>query len=91
MKTNNSKVFFRYNEDQSITAKVVNLKTNQEIADRTVSLRHGDRPNKIVGRKYAFKKLMSHVLQNHLLPGPEVEALWKTFGSTCKQPNFKLV
>ena len=33
---------------------------------------------------------MNHAMQNNLLPGKEVEALWKEFGSKCKQPNIKL-
>lgn len=90
MKTDQTKVFFRYSEDGTITAVAKNVKTNEEIATREVKLRHGDIPNKIVGRKYAFKKLMDHSLTNNLLPGKEVENLWKLFGSTCKQPQQKL-
>ena len=67
-----------------------NSLTGEEIASREVKLRHGDSPNKLIGRKYAFKKLMNHAMQNNLLPGKEVEALWKEFGSKCKQPNIKL-
>ena len=33
---------------------------------------------------------MNHAMQNNLLPGKEVEALWKEFSSKCKQPNVKL-
>lgn len=98
MKTENTKVFFRYERDQEgqkvqdgkIEVVAVNLENGNEIARREVQLRHGDKPNKELGRKYAFKKLMSHALNNNLLPGKEVENLWKQFGSTCKQPERKL-
>lgn len=90
MKTDQTKVFFRYDENGTITAVAKNVQTNEEIATREVKLRHGDSPNKIVGRKYAFKKLMDHSLSNNLLQGKEVENLWKLFGSTCKQPQQKL-
>lgn len=90
MKTEKTKVFFKYEENGAIKAIAKNVQTNEEIASREVKLRHGDSPNKLVGRKYAFKKLMNHAMQNNLLPGKEVEALWKQFGSNCKQPNVKL-
>jgi hypothetical protein len=90
MKTDQTKVFFRYDENGTITAFARSLATNENIVSREVKLRHGDIPNKIIGRKYAFKKLMDHSLSNNLLPGKEVENLWKLFGSTCKQPNQKL-
>ena len=90
MKTDQTKVFFRYDENGTITAIAKNVQTNEEVATREVKLRHGDVPNKVVGRKYAFKKLMDHSLVNHLLPSKEVENLWKLFGSTCKQPQQKL-
>ena len=91
MKTNQTKVFFRYDENGTITAVAKDLTTNEEIATREVKLRHGDLPNKIVGRKYAFKKLMNYVHNLKLIADSEVENLWKQFGSTCKQPNQKLV
>lgn len=91
MKTNSTKVFFKYAEDGSkIEAIAINIDTKAEIAKREVLLRHGDKPNKLIGRKYAFKKLMNHALSNNILPGKEVENLWKSFGQTCKQPNLKL-
>ena len=90
MKTENIKVFFRYTEDGKIECIAKSLATSEEIAKREVMLRHGDKANKVVGRKYAFKKLMDHVMNNNLIPKPEVGKLWKEFGSTCKQPNFKL-
>jgi hypothetical protein len=90
MKTDQTKVFFRYDEKRTITAVAKNVQTNEEIATRKVKLRHGDTPNKVVGRKYAFKKLMDYILSNNLLPKPEIGQLWKLFGSTCKQPNHKL-
>lgn len=90
MKTDQTKVFFRYDENGTITAVAKNVQTNKEVATREVKLRHGDVPNKVVGRKYAFKKLMDYSLENKYLPGKEVENLWKLFGSTCKQPSQKL-
>ena len=90
MKVGNVKVFFRYEENGTTRAIAKNVETEQEIASREVKLRHGDSPNKLIGRKYAFKKLMNHAMQNNLLPGKEVEALWKEFSSKCKQPNVKL-
>ena len=90
MKTDQTKVFFKYEENGTITAVAKNVQTNEEVATREVKLRHGDKPNKIVGRKYAFKKLMTHVMENHLIPNSEVGLLWKQFGSTHKQPQQKL-
>lgn len=98
MKTQTTKVFFRYEKDQQgkkvengkIEAVAINLQTEEEIARREVQLRHGDKPDKMLGRKYAFKKLMNHTLENNLLSGKEVENLWKEFTSTCKQPAKKL-
>lgn len=90
MKTNQTKVFFRYDENGTITAIARSLATNEDITSREVKLRHGDVSNKVVGRKYAFKKLMDHSLNNNLLPKPEIGELWKLFGSTCKQPQQKL-
>ena len=90
MKTDQTKVFFRYDENGTITAIAKNVQTNEEVATREVKLRHGDTPNKVVGRKYAFKKLMDYSLVNNLLPKPEIGELWKLFGSTCKQPSQKL-
>ncbi len=90
MNTETTKVFFKYEENGTTKAIAKNSLTGEEIASREVKLRHGDSPNKLIGRKYAFKKLMNHAMQNNLLPGKEVEALWKEFGSKCKQPNIKL-
>ena len=90
MKTESTKVFFKYSENGTIIAIAKNVQTNEEIVTREVKLRHGDVPNKVVGRKYAFKKLMDYSLVNNLLPKPEIGALWKLFGSTCKQPQQKL-
>lgn len=73
-----------------IEAIAVNINTGEEIAKREVKLRHGDKPNKELGRKYAFKKLMTHVMENNILPKPMVGKFWKEFGSMCKQPNCKL-
>jgi hypothetical protein len=89
MKTDQTKVFFRY-EEGTITAVAKNVQTNEEVVTREVKLRHGDTPNKIIGRKYAFKKLMDYSLNNNLLPKSEIGLLWKLFGSTCKQPQQKL-
>ena len=90
MKVGNVKVFFRYEENGTTRAIAKNVETEQEIASREVKLRHGDKPCKIIGRKYVFKKLMTHALNNNLLPGNQVEAFWKQFSSTCKQPKTKL-
>lgn len=97
MKTTETKVFFRYETDAQghkvPNGKIEAIAVNNEgveIARREVQLRHGDKPNKQLGRKYVFKKLMTHALNNNLLPGKEVEALWKQFGATCKQPEKKL-
>lgn len=90
MKAENVKVFFKYKENGTTVAIAKNVELNEEITTREVMLRHGDKPNKIVGRKYAFKKLMTHVLNNNIFPKPVVGELWKQFGSQCKQPNIKL-
>ena len=90
MNTETTKVFFKYEENGTTKAIAKNSLTGEEIASREVKLRHGDSQNKLIGRKYAFKKLMNHAMQNNLLPGKEVEALWKEFSSKCKQPNVKL-
>lgn len=91
MNTENTKVFFRYGEDNStIEAVATNLESGQEIARRQVQLRHGDRPNKVLGRKYAFKKLMTHVLENSLISSQEVGNIWRVFSTTCRQPKEKL-
>lgn len=97
MKTEETKVFFRY-ETNAQGHKVPNGKIEAiavnnegvEIARREVQLRHGDKPNKQLGRKYAFKKLMTHSLENNLISSKEVESLWKEFSKTCKQPIQKL-
>lgn len=90
MKTNSTKVFFNYQEPNVIKAIAKDVTTNVEIASREVKLRHGDKPDKRVGRTYAFKKLMNYVMENNILPKPEVGELWKKFGTTCKQPSVKL-
>lgn len=113
MKTDNTKVFFRYEKEQAtdengnllfkdgqpvmktkqggaIEAVAIKLDDSKEIARRTVKLRGDDTPDKVVGRTYAFRKLATHILENELLPGKEVEALYKEFGKTCKQPGVKL-
>jgi len=90
MKTDQTRVFFNYGENGEIKAIMQSVETDEVIASRKVKLRHGDKPNKIVGRKYAFKKLMTHSLENNLIPKTEIGLLWKLFGSTCKQPSFKL-
>lgn len=90
MNAGNVKVFFKYEENGTTVAIAKNVETNEEIASREVRLRHGDKPEKIVGRKYAFKKLMNHVMDNNIFPKPLVGELWKQFGSQCKQPNIKL-
>ena len=90
MKVENVKVFFKYEENGTTVAIAKNVETNEELASREVRLRHGDKPEKIVGRKYAFKKLMNHVMDNNIFPKPLVGELWKQFGSQCKQPNIKL-
>ena len=90
MKAQNVKVFFRYQENGTTVAIAKNVETNLELASREVRLRHGDKPEKIVGRKYAFKKLMTYVMANNIFPKPVVGELWQQFGSECKQPNIKL-
>jgi len=89
MRTENTRVVFIYNEDGSTTAVVRNRKTNENIFDRTVRLRDGDKPEKIVGRKWAFKKAMNHALATGLLATAEVGALWADFSANVKQkPKF---
>ena len=91
MNTQNTKVFFRYGENNSsIEAVASNLETGEEIARKRVLLRHGDNPNKLIGRKYAFKKLTTHILENSLLAGQEVGDMWRVFSTSCKQPKEKL-
>lgn len=90
MKTDRTRVFFKYEQDGEIKAIMKGVETDKPIAERMVKLRHGDKPNKIVGRKYAFKKLMTYALENELIPKTEIGLLWKLFGSTCKQPQQKL-
>lgn len=90
MKTDQTRVFFNYGENGEIKAIMKNVQNDKVIATREVKLRHGDKPNKIIGRKYAFKKLMTHSLENELIPRTEIGLLWKLFGSSCKQPNQKL-
>lgn len=105
MKVENVKVFFRYEKqevtidgekklvrkvDGKIEAVAQNAETKETIATREVRLRHGDSPDKVLGRKYAFQKLMDHVMDNNIFPKPLVGELWKQFGSQCKQPNIKL-
>ena len=98
MKTDQTKVFFKYEQNENGTRKVdgkieaiaIDLSTKQEIVRREVKPRHGDTPDKLVGRKYAFKKLMTHSLENNLIPKSEIGLLWKSFGSMCKQPIQKL-
>ena len=90
MKAENVKVFFKYEKNGTTVAIAKNVETNEELASREVRLRHGDKPEKIVGRKYAFKKLMNHVMNNNIFPKPIVGELWKQFGSQCKQPKVKL-
>ena len=90
MKVDNVKVFFKYEENGTTVAIAKNVETNEELASREVRLRHGDKPEKIIGRKYAFKKLMTHVMNNNIFPKPIVGELWKQFGSQCKQPKQKL-
>ena len=98
MKTENVKVFFKYEKteksqrkiDGKIEAVAINTKTKEEIAKRQVLPRHDDVPNKKLGRKYAFKKLMDYVMDNNIFPKTIVGELWKQFGNQCKQPNVKL-
>lgn len=90
MKTDRTRVFFKYEKNGEIKAIMKDAETDEPIAERMVKLRHGDKPNKIVGRAYAFKKLMTHSLEKELIPKTEIGLLWGLFGSTCKQPNKKL-
>ena len=105
MKTDKTKVFFRYEKEEievngekklvtklggKIEAVAISLEDKTEIARREVKLRHGDQPDKILGRKYAFKKLMDFTLDAKLLPGKEVENLWKGFSTMCTQPYERL-
>lgn len=105
MKSQNTKVFFRYETEEVVVdgqpkivkkengkteAIMINSQTGEEIARREVTPRHGDKPNKVVGRKYVFKKLMTKALNENLIPKQEVGELWKSFGATCKQPSQKL-
>jgi len=90
MKVGNVKVFFRYEENGTTRAIAKNVETEEEIASREVKLRHGDKPNKELGRKYVFKKLMDHAMNNNILPKSQVGELWVQFGANCKQPSNKL-
>lgn len=90
MKSNNIKVYFNYQEKGVIKAIAKDLNTNQEIATRQVKLRHGDEPDKLLGRKYAFRKLMDYIMDNNIIDKEIVGNLWREFGSTCKQPQTKL-
>lgn len=90
MKTNNIKIYFNYQEEGIIKAIAKDLNTNNEIAEREVKLRHGDKPDKLLGRKYAFKKLMDYIMENNILSNEIVGKLWKQFGINCKQPATKL-
>ncbi len=76
--------------DGKIEAIMINSNSGEEIARREVLPRHGDLPNKILGRKYVFKKLMTKALDENLIPRQEVGELWKSFGTICKQPSQKL-
>lgn len=85
MRTENTRVIFVYNEDQSIQAVVKDRKTNEEIFNRTVKVRHGDKFEKRVGRKIVFKKAMDHALTTGLISREEVGALWADFSANVKQ------
>jgi hypothetical protein len=89
MKTENTRIVFIYNKDNSITTIVKNRKNNEPIFDRTVRLRGTDTPNKIVGRRFAFEKAMTHARKYNVLPKTEVTALWNDFRSNLKQPLGK--
>jgi hypothetical protein len=64
MKTSLTRVFFKYEESGEIKAIMKNAENDEPIAERMVKPRHGDKPNKVIGRAYAFKKLMTHSLEN---------------------------
>jgi hypothetical protein len=101
MKTESTKVFFHYEkinvktedgthtEIGDIEAIAKNIENGEIIASRVVKLRHGDKPNKLVGRRYAFKKLMDYIRTNHMLENTEVGVLWEQFSSECKQPKIQ--
>ena len=73
MKTENTRVYFKYSENGTKTEAIVkDAKSDDIIAMREVLLRHGDSQNKVLGRKYAFKKLMTHVMENSIIPNVEI-------------------
>lgn len=90
MKVNDVKVFFRYEENGTIKAIAKNVQTDEEVASREVKLRHDDRPDKKIGRAYAFKKLIIFMRSNNFITSKERKEFWKQFGSQCKQPKVKL-
>lgn len=90
MKTDQTKVFFKYDENGTITAVAKNVQTNEEVATREVKLRHGDKADKKVGRAYAFKKLITYMRSENSISSKERKELWKQFMETCKQPQQKL-
>ena len=105
MQVENLKVYFQYGKKEvntpegtklitdpqaPIEAVIKNTESKEIVLSRRVELRHGDQPNKQLGRKYAFAKLMNHARTNQILPGKVVENFWKQFGRECKQPNTKL-
>ena len=84
-------MYFKYSNNGLKTEAIAKKVSSDEVlATREVILRHGDSQNKVLGRKYAFKKLMTHVMENSIIPNVEVGELWKLFGNNCRQPNIKL-
>lgn len=90
MESKGTKVFFNYEQQGVIKAMAVNSETKEVIAQREVRLRHNDQDNKLIGRKYAFKKLMKHAMDNNLIDKPVIGDFFKQFGRECKQPKEKL-
>jgi hypothetical protein len=86
----NGKPIMKNKVNGKIEVVAINVEDSKEIARREVKLRHGDNPDKVVGRTYAFRKLAKYILENKLLPGKEVEILYREFGKTCRQPEIKL-
>lgn len=90
MKTDKTKVYFNYQQPGVIKVIAKNLEDNQELAERHVKLRHGDKDDKLIGRTYAFKKLMKYLMDNRIVANEEIGKLWKEFSNNCKQPHVKL-
>lgn len=85
MKTSKHAVRWFYNDNE--THCVIKDNKGNDLATGVTTRYAKDKPDKIIGRDYAFKRAMKQSIEIESLSKSERKEIWETYRTTIKQPE----